>query len=85
MHIQAIALLIHKVLKQLVQLKAAALMVGKKIKGRKRHIVTDTQGHLLAITVHAANIHDTVVGCEVFRKSTPPSRVFALMLVIERP
>jgi putative transposase len=44
-------------------------MVGKKIKGRKRHIVTDTQGHLLEITVHAANIHDTVSGCEVFRRA----------------
>jgi len=35
---------------------------GKKTKGRKRHIVTDTMGNLLAITVHAANIHDTVIG-----------------------
>jgi putative transposase len=41
---------------------------GKKIKGRKRHIVTDTQGHLLHIKVHAANIHDTVSGCEVFNQ-----------------
>jgi len=31
---------------------------GKKIKGRKRHIVTDTQGSLLAGQVHAANIQD---------------------------
>lgn len=31
---------------------------GKKIKGRKRHIVTDTQGHLLTAVVHAANIQD---------------------------
>jgi putative transposase len=42
-------------------------MVEKKIKGRKRHIVTDTQGHLLHVKVHAANIHDTVAGCEVFQ------------------
>ena len=35
---------------------------GKKIKGRKRHIVVDTQGYLLAIVVHAANIHDTKSG-----------------------
>ncbi len=41
-------------------------MAGKKIKGRKRHIVTDTQGHILHVKVHAANIHDTVGGCEVF-------------------
>jgi transposase len=44
-------------------------MAGKKIKGRKRHIVTDTQGHLLHITVHAANIHDTVSGCKVFEEA----------------
>ena len=44
-------------------------MVGKKIKGRKRDIVTDTQGHLLYVKVHAANIHDTVAGCEVFREA----------------
>ena len=41
-------------------------MVGKKIKGRKRHIVTDTQGHLLHVKVHEANTHDTVAGCSVF-------------------
>ena len=39
---------------------------GKKVKGRKRHIVTDTQGHLLHIKTHAANIHDTVAGQIVF-------------------
>ena len=37
-------------------------MAGKKIKGRKRHIVTDTQGNLLHVKVHAANIHDTKMG-----------------------
>jgi transposase len=31
---------------------------GKRIKGRKRHIVTDTQGFLLAGQVHEANIQD---------------------------
>ena len=31
---------------------------GKKIKGRKRHIVTDTQGNLVGLVVHAANIQD---------------------------
>lgn len=32
---------------------------GKKIKGRKRHIVTDTMGLLLVVVVHAANRHDS--------------------------
>lgn len=31
---------------------------GKKIKGRKRHIATDTQGNLLCSTVHTADIQN---------------------------
>jgi putative transposase len=31
---------------------------AKRIKGRKRHIVTDTNGFLLALRVHEANIQD---------------------------
>jgi len=31
---------------------------GKKINGRKRHIVVDTLGNLLQVVVHAANIQD---------------------------
>lgn len=33
---------------------------GKKIKGRKRHIVVDTFGLVMIIVIHAANIHDSV-------------------------
>ena len=42
---------------------------GKKVKGRKRHIVTDTMGCLLAVTVHAANIHDTKSGINPAKKA----------------
>ncbi len=35
---------------------------GKKVKGRKRHIVTDTQGLLLAVKVHSAHEHDSKSG-----------------------
>ena len=31
---------------------------GKRVKGRKRHIVTDTRGSMLAVQVHPANIQD---------------------------
>jgi len=31
---------------------------GKRIKGRKRHILTDTLGHLVALVVHGADIQD---------------------------
>jgi transposase len=34
------------------------LDAGKRVKGRKRHIVTDTNGFLLAVLVHPANIQD---------------------------
>ena len=43
-------------------MKNAGLTAGKKIKGRKRHIVTDITGNLLAVCVHAGNIHDTIYG-----------------------
>ena len=31
---------------------------GKKVKGRKRHILTDTQGNLVHAVIHAADIQD---------------------------
>lgn len=31
---------------------------GKRVAGRKRHILTDTVGHLLEVVVHAADIQD---------------------------
>ena len=38
---------------------------GKKIKGRKRHIVTDTLGHLVGLVVHGADIQDRDGAVEV--------------------
>ncbi|GHU57100.1 hypothetical protein FACS189411_09680 [Bacteroidia bacterium] len=38
---------------------------GKKIKGRKRHIITDVNGLLLTVVVHAANVHDSKAALEV--------------------
>jgi putative transposase len=38
---------------------------GKKVKGRKRHVVVDTLGLPLAITVTAANVHDLKGGYRV--------------------
>ena len=43
--------------------------MGKKVKGRKRHIVVDIMGNLLAVVVHAANIHDTKSGCKPAAKA----------------
>lgn len=34
------------------------MMLEKKIKGRKRHIVVDTMGLLMGVTVHRADIQD---------------------------
>ena len=41
---------------------------GKKIKGRKRHIVVDTLGLLLAVTVTAANLDDGTHASRVLEK-----------------
>lgn len=40
---------------------------GKKIKGRKRHIVVDTLGLVLAIVVHSATPHDSKAAENVFK------------------
>ena len=40
---------------------------GKKTKGRKRQIVVDVMGNLLAVHVHAANTSDKKGGLELFR------------------
>jgi putative transposase len=39
----------------------------KKIKGRKRHIVTDTKGYVLGAKVHAANEADTTTAPELVK------------------
>jgi hypothetical protein len=31
---------------------------GKRIKGRKKHILTDTMGNLMTVKVHTANLHN---------------------------
>lgn len=41
---------------------------GKKILGRKRHILVDTLGLLIAVVVHSAAIQDREGGIMVFRK-----------------
>ena len=40
---------------------------GKKIKGRKRHIMTDTLGRLLFAVIHSAGIQDRDGAPDVFR------------------
>jgi transposase len=42
--------------------------VGKKIKGRKRHIAVDTQGNLLIAIVHSAGIQDRVAARAVLMR-----------------
>ena len=41
----------------------------EKTKGRKRHIVVDVIGNLLAVEVHAANIHDIKAGILVAKRA----------------
>ena len=40
---------------------------GKKVNGRKRHIITDSTGLLLAVVVHAANLHDSKAAIDVIK------------------
>src|SRR5919199_565023 len=38
--------------------RGVRLRRGKKVSGRKRHYLVDTEGHLLAVLVYAADIGD---------------------------
>jgi putative transposase len=49
---------------------------NKKVKGRKRHIVTDVMGYVLGATVHAANEAETTTAPELV------TQVFALYATI---
>jgi putative transposase len=40
---------------------------GKKINGRKRHLLVDTQGLPLKVVVHPAGVHDRVGAKQVLR------------------
>jgi len=48
---------------------------GKKIVGRKRHILVDTLGLLLAVAVHSAGIQDRDGAKEVFKRLPNMSRL----------
>lgn len=41
---------------------------GKKVKGRKRHIVVDSMGLLLGVYISGADMHDSVGACELLRQ-----------------
>jgi Transposase DDE domain len=43
---------------------------GKKILGRKRGIITDTLGLLLAVVVTAASVSDNVIGMNLLDQAT---------------
>jgi putative transposase len=66
---QHTGLSIRKAQKQHQLPMTGASTAGKKIKGRKRHIVVDTMGNLLAVSVHAANIHDRKSGISPAKKT----------------
>ncbi len=46
---------------------------GKKVKGRKRHLVVDTQGTVLAVYVTPANVQDPVAAPEVLAQAKAKS------------
>ena len=50
---------------------------GKKIKGRKRHIATDTLGLLLVVLVTAASVQDTTGGRDVIASWPPVTRAWS--------
>jgi putative transposase len=54
---------------------------GKKVRGRKRHIVVDTLGMLLAVVVTAANVDDARAAKELFAQL--PSKDYPRLEVVQ--
>ena len=52
----------------LVSTESCGFDGGKKIKGVKRHIITDTMGLLLAVVIHSAGVQDRVGAVQVVEK-----------------
>jgi len=44
---------------------------GKKIKGRKRHILTDVMGFVFAVSITSANVDDGVAAIQLFSQIDP--------------
>ena len=58
---------------------------GKKVKGRKRHILVDTIGLLMIVVVHTANIQDrdgAKLVLEQVKGTSCRLQLFGLMLLI---
>ncbi|MFC8349899.1 transposase [Streptomyces sp. NPDC057280] len=55
---------------------------GKKIKGRERHLITDTLGLVLAVLVTAANVHDTTGGTLLLDDLAAGSNVPFLLVLL---
>jgi putative transposase len=41
---------------------------GKKVNGRRRQVMVDTLGLVWGASVHAANLSDTIMGCQLFEQ-----------------
>ncbi len=54
---------------------------GKKVKGRKRHLVVDTQGNVLAALVTPASVQDPVAAPEVLAQAQAQAKSARLKLV----
>jgi putative transposase len=53
---------------------------GKKVKGRKRHVLVDSLGFLIAVVVTAANVDDGRAAQDVFAQA--PGRAFPRLKVV---
>ena len=53
---------------------------GKQITGRKRHILVDTLGLLLAVVVTAANVPDAKAGPQVLLQAAPATATHLKLL-----
>ena len=54
---------------------------GKKVKGRKRHILVDVTGHILSACIHSAQIHDSKGGRLLLEQSLSKGNISRMILI----
>lgn len=55
---------------------------GKRIKGRKRHVIVDTLGLILAVAVHPADWQDQEGACMVFARLSQMKRTISRLILV---
>ena len=59
-----------------IMMQKLVIINQKKLNVDLKYGIIDSQGHILHIEIHAANIHDTISGCKVVEETLKKYKIF---------